>query len=690
MGAVQMTPTQPIAGRRIARPLPQPLLTLSVVACALLATADDARALLYDVDFSTPPHTVGQPPTTGAGPAPRETVSQILTGNPTVVASLGALTQQPLRLNSFDGTRDKIRFRLSNLPASDHYCLAADVLVNQADVNGQLDFVLDVPTLPTIHFKGDGTITVFIAGIIPVPVVIGNYTLGDVVSLQINIDLVTDRWLITLDGVLELDSSIDLAQEIEEIEAVEVATAGVTGNAQVRGAIDNLLINESVCSDELCDRMSFEDLTPGTVYPVSSHFWSAGVKVDVGQYFTLPGPCSGLVTAGTAKVEAGLGNACRTGNEIHLNYVTLDFGFGNPLDDVVINDVVIYYGEHEGTVSLGLNGECQTTDDFLLLDGTDQGGVTINVFDYGPPGGCGAIRLIGEITALSIGGEDLWIDALSYCRSCPGRPRSAFEDLTPGTIYTLDEEFVSGDATYTCRLSYQSAGCMDPWPVPRLLVDNNGEACGFGNEIGMDRGSVRIDFGEAVEWVALNYKEAGGDVNLQINGDCRHAANLNALNSALVGGARVLVADFGPSGESCGTLYAIGPIGEFVIGGQALFIDTVRACTGAVVGIADPTMTPPPGEVATLMRLEQNHPNPFHSATEIAFELAEPMATRITIYDVTGRAVRTLIEGMVGAGWHDVRWDGHDTRGNRVPSGVYAYRLEAGGMVDTRQMIVLK
>jgi hypothetical protein len=458
----------------------------------------------------------------------------------------------------------------------------------------------------------------------------------------------------------------------------------------VRGAIDNLAINETVCSDELCDRISFEDLTPGTVYPVFSSFRSARVGIDVDTYHSQPGPCSGLSTSGIAKVEAGLGNACRTGNEIHIDHVTLDFNFGHPSDDVVINDVVIYYGEHAGTVSLGLNGECQTTDDFPLLDGTDQGGVTINVFDYGPPGGCGAIRLIGEITALSVGGEDLWIDALSYCRTCAERPRSAFEDLTPGTIYMLDDQFVSGDATYTCQVFYQSAGCTDPWPPPRCLVDNNGEACGFGNDIGMDRGSVRIDFGETVEWVALNYKEAGGDVNLQINGYCRHAANLNALNSALVGGARVLVADFGPSGQSCGTLYAIGPISEFVIGGGALFIDTVRACTGAVVGVADPILTPPPGEVATFMRLEQNHPNPFHSATEIAFELVVPKATRITIYDVTGRAVRTLVEGMVGAGRHDVRWDGYDTRGDRVPSGVYTYRIEAGGMVETRQMIVLK
>jgi hypothetical protein len=680
-----MSPTQPIAGSRIAKPLLLPLLTFSLVACVLLATADDAHALLYDVDFSTPPHTVGQPPATGGGPPPRETVSQILTGDPTVLASVGALTHQPLRLNSFDGSRDKISFRLDNLPASDHYCLMADVLVNQADDNGQLDFVLDAPTRPTIHFQGDGTIKAFVSGVTADSLVIGHYALGDVVGLQISIDLVTDIWEISLDGVLKFLGYIESAEEIVAIEAVEVATAGVTGNARVRGAIDNLTIIATVCSDELCDRLSFEDLTPGDVYPTYTSFLSDRVMILVTPFFFGLGPCSGPFSTGAAEVEAGLGNACRTGNEIHLTDATLDFGFGEP-----VNDVVIYYGDQDGTVSLGLNGECQTVFEFTALNGTNQGGVTVDVFDYGPPGGCGAIRLIGEITSLSIGGMDLWIDALSYCRSCPERPRSAFEDLTPGSFYLAGDEFVSGDATYTCRLFYPSAGCTGPGDHPYLYVDNNGSACGFGNELGMSSGSVEIDFGETVAWIALNYGELGGDVNLKINGDCRHAANLNALNGAYVGGARVIVADFGPSGQSCGTLYAVGPISQFVIGGRALAIDTVRACTGTTVGIADPIMTPPPGEAATLMRLEQNHPNPFHSATEIAFELATPMPARITIYDVTGRAVRTLIEGMVGVGRHDVRWDAYDTRGDRVPSGVYTYRLEAGGIVETRQMIVLK
>lgn len=678
MGPVTNSDRRPITAQRMGRPL-----LLLIVVSAALAAAQDAHALLYDVDFSTPPHTIGLPPATGAGPAPRETVSQVVAGNPTVVASLGALTDRPLRLTSYDGTRDQVSFRIDDLPAADYYCLEADVLVTQADANGQLDLTIDAATLPTIHVQGDGTISVFVSGVTSSPVLIGNYTIGDIVSLQVGIDLVTDHWTITLDGQLALDDSIGW---VDAIQSVRVATAGVTGAARVRGGIDNLTVNETVCSDQLCDRLAFDDLAAGSSYPVFSSFVSEGVTIDVDPHFILPGPCSGILSSGSAHVEVGLQNACRTGNEIHLDGVSLDFDFGGP-----VNDVVIYYGELSGTVSIGVNGECETVADLPLLDGTDQNGVAIRVFDYGPPGGCGAIRLLGEISELRIGGQDLWIDALSYCRSCPARLHSAFDDQTVGTIYQSGDQFVSGEARYEVHPFYPPGiACAFATDGSVEIQDGQG-ACGAGNEIALILANVRIDFGDTADWIVLNYREFGLNTNrnLQINGDCRNVDNLNALNGAEVGGVRVIVADFGPPGRSCGTFYAIGPINQFEIGGT-MFIDNVRACTSATVGIEDQVPTPQAGGSAALLRLEQNQPNPFNPATAIAFELAAPMRARLTIYDVTGRVVQTLVDGMLAGGRHEVRWDGRDADGGRVPSGVYAYRLEAGGMAETRRMIILK
>ncbi len=88
--------------------------------------------------------------------------------------------------------------------------------------------------------------------------------------------------------------------------------------------------------------------------------------------------------------------------------------------------------------------------------------------------------------------------------------------------------------------------------------------------------------------------------------------------------------------------------------------------------------------------LDQNFPNPFNPTTTIAFHL--PHVSRITlhVFDVTGRRVRTLVNGKLPAGAHRVVWDGTDDGGRAVAGGVYFYRLQAGDFVATRKMLLIK
>jgi hypothetical protein len=88
--------------------------------------------------------------------------------------------------------------------------------------------------------------------------------------------------------------------------------------------------------------------------------------------------------------------------------------------------------------------------------------------------------------------------------------------------------------------------------------------------------------------------------------------------------------------------------------------------------------------------LAQNSPNPFNPKTRIAFSLARPGDARIVVYDVQGRAVSTLLDGKLDAGNHSVTWEGRDDFGGRVAPGVYWYRLEAGGAIRTRKMVLLR
>ena len=96
--------------------------------------------------------------------------------------------------------------------------------------------------------------------------------------------------------------------------------------------------------------------------------------------------------------------------------------------------------------------------------------------------------------------------------------------------------------------------------------------------------------------------------------------------------------------------------------------------------------TPPP----TAARLYQNIPNPFNPATTIWFDIIRPTHVRLDIYDVTGALIRRLIDGQMMVGRNEIHWDGTDTDGRTVASGVYFYRLEAGMFKETKKMVLLR
>lgn len=88
--------------------------------------------------------------------------------------------------------------------------------------------------------------------------------------------------------------------------------------------------------------------------------------------------------------------------------------------------------------------------------------------------------------------------------------------------------------------------------------------------------------------------------------------------------------------------------------------------------------------------LRQNHPNPFNPTTTITFDLAEAATVDLTVFDAGGRFVRRLDRGQRAAGVHRITWNGTDERGEPVASGLYFYRLEMGGEVVSRKMVLLK
>ena len=89
--------------------------------------------------------------------------------------------------------------------------------------------------------------------------------------------------------------------------------------------------------------------------------------------------------------------------------------------------------------------------------------------------------------------------------------------------------------------------------------------------------------------------------------------------------------------------------------------------------------------------LGQNYPNPFNSGTVIRFSLPSDADVTLSLYNLAGQQVATLVEGRWAAGIYTVRWDGSDDQRRELASGVYLYRLQAGGgQVETRKLLLVR
>ena len=88
--------------------------------------------------------------------------------------------------------------------------------------------------------------------------------------------------------------------------------------------------------------------------------------------------------------------------------------------------------------------------------------------------------------------------------------------------------------------------------------------------------------------------------------------------------------------------------------------------------------------------LHQNYPNPFNPITTLRYDLPENSLVNITIYDMLGRQVKTLINQTQGAGYKSAIWDATDEYGKPVSAGIYLYQIQAGKYNSTKKMVLLK
>ena len=95
-------------------------------------------------------------------------------------------------------------------------------------------------------------------------------------------------------------------------------------------------------------------------------------------------------------------------------------------------------------------------------------------------------------------------------------------------------------------------------------------------------------------------------------------------------------------------------------------------------------------QLPTAFNLYNNYPNPFNPTTQIRYNLSEDAMVSITIYDIMGRSIRSLVNSKQTAGYRSIRWDGKNNLGEPVSAGMYIYTIQAGEFRQTKKMVLLK
>jgi len=119
---------------------------------------------------------------------------------------------------------------------------------------------------------------------------------------------------------------------------------------------------------------------------------------------------------------------------------------------------------------------------------------------------------------------------------------------------------------------------------------------------------------------------------------------------------------------------------DFASGGVVFWSDTLSSTLGPVVGIAGEQFGIP-----AEFELSQNYPNPFNPSTTIRYGLPSRSHVTLTVFNILGQQVATLVEGEMEAGYHEAVFDA-----SRLASGVYLYRLQAGDFVQTKRLVLLR
>ena len=235
-------------------------------------------------------------------------------------------------------------------------------------------------------------------------------------------------------------------------------------------------------------------------------------------------------------------------------------------------------------------------------------------------------------------------------------------DTDPGQIFSI--EILANDVTNLFGLSFEFVYS------PISFIEPLSVEPGSGNLLGDDLVFVRnIDLDAGKVSIGLTRKAGQGGLN----------------GSGLISTITVKMSDTAITGQAT-TWLSIENVQAVDPDGNAIQFDLNNVTLVPLVTEVEPSVITTPDNFA----LHQNYPNPFNPSTTIAYQLPKTNRVTLKIYNLAGQEIRTLFDQIKPPENFSVQWDGKDSKGEQVASGVYIYQLKAEGFIAQKKLLLLR
>ncbi len=293
----------------------------------------------------------------------------------------------------------------------------------------------------------------------------------------------------------------------------------------------------------------------------------------------------------------------------------------------------------------------------------------------------GEIRNLGTLGGTSSMAYGVSLDGqyvVGWSRTATGRQHAFLYNVTSNEIRDLDliDSLSKGFAYAVTNGGFTVVGRSDTSFNAAIAVVWSSSSKGYLGTLGETSSEaldVTDDGGTIVGFSLTSDRERRA---VMWGSTAINTLDLNVLYDSLLNGSLLVEAR------------AISPDGRFIVGyGYNAQTERDEAFLLDREGI---TGIEPSAVVPENVKLYQNYPNPFNPATQIAFALPHVMHVELIVYNVGGERVKKLFQGKLEPGQHTISWDGTNTAGQPVASGVYWYQLRTKQFVQTRKMILLR